>query len=109
MHSEDLQNLLQGSIDDMQITQEFLLGFAILMEIPIITILLSRLLPARPNRIAQLATGSLLIFIQTWSLTVGNITLHYGFFSVVEIGLLVCILWQALRWKTEKTRRQAIS
>lgn len=48
MHSEDLENLWKGSIDGVPISQGFLLTFAIVMEIPIAMILISRLL--KPNQ-----------------------------------------------------------
>jgi len=102
MNSADLQNILNGSVDGMQITQEFLLGFAIVMEIPILMILLSWILPIKSNRILQILAGLFLILIQSWSLTVGNVTLHYWFFSIVELFLLVAIVWQAINWKTDK-------
>ena len=106
MHSEDLQNFLKGSLDDTQITQEFLLGFAIVMEIPMIMILLSRILPNKSNRIIQIIAGIFLILIQSWSLSVGKVTLHYWFFSIVEIVVLAVIVWQAINWGTNKIGEQ---
>lgn len=99
MHAEDLQNILNGRAGEMRITQEFLLGFALVMEIPMLMILLSQLLPYGPNRLLQLIFGSFLLVVQSWSLFVGEVTLHYWFFSVVEIGLLAAIIWQAISWK----------
>ena len=99
MHSEDLRNLLSGSVDGMQITQEFLLGFSFAMEIPMLMILLSRLLKFSLNRILNLIFGVLLAFIQIWSLTVGKTTLHYSFFSIIEITTCICIVWVAWNWK----------
>ena len=68
MNSSDLRNLLSGNVDGMEITQEFLLGFAVLMKIPILMILLSRILPYKPNRIIQIIAGLLLILVQGWVL-----------------------------------------
>ena len=99
MHAEDLRNLLEGKAGDMEITQEFLLAFAIIMEIPMLMILLSRMLPRRINRMLNLVAGIFLAFIQTWSLTVGEQTLHYVFFSIVEIATLLYIVWTAWRWR----------
>jgi hypothetical protein len=99
MHSKDLKNLLSGNIDGMVITQEFLLSFAVLMEIPMLMILLSSLLTYRLNRILNVFSGVLLAIIQIWSLSVGNITLHYAFFSSVEISICLSIVVLAWRWK----------
>ncbi len=100
MHSEDLENLLKGSIDGVPISQGFLLTFAIVMEIPIAMILISRLLKSKPNRIINIISGVLLAIVQLWSLTVGNVTLHYWFFSIIEITLCISIVVIAWRWKT---------
>jgi len=99
MHSEDLKTLLNGTVDGMQITQEFLLSFAIMMEIPMLMILLSRLLKYKLNRILNLIFGGLFAVIQIWSLTVGDITLHYWFFSFIEIITCISIVWIALKWR----------
>ena len=99
MHSEDLKTLLNGTVDGMQITQEFLLSFAIMMEIPMLMILLSRLLKYKLNRILNLIFGGLFAVIQIWSLTVGDITLHYWFFSIIEIIICISIVWIALKWR----------
>jgi len=98
MHSEDLKNILAGSIDDMQISQGFLLGFAIVMEIPMLMILLSRLLKFKLNRIMNLIFAILLALIQIWSLTVGDNTLHYSFFSIIEILTCFSIILVAWKW-----------
>lgn len=82
----------------MQIIWEFLLGFAIVMEIPMIMILLSRMLPNKSNRIFQLIAATFLVFVQARSHFVGEVSLHYCSFSIYEIGLLVAILWQAMGW-----------
>ena len=104
MHSEDLENLLAGSVDGMQITQEFLLGFAFVMEIPMLMILLSRLLKYKLNRIMNLIFGVLLAIIQIWSLTVGDTTLHYSFFSIIEIVTCLSIVLVAWRWTIIKKK-----
>ena len=102
MHSEDLKNILSGSIDGVQITQEFLLGFAVLMEVSMAMILVSRFLKPKYNRIFNLIFGVLLAIVQTWSLTVGSATLHYWFFSVIEISTCISIVWIAWKWKDSK-------
>lgn len=99
MHSEDLKNLLNGSVGGMPITQEFLLGFAFLMEIPMLMILLSRVLKYPLNRTLNLVSGLLLALVQSWSLTVGDTTLHYSFFTVIEIATCLSIVWIAWNWK----------
>lgn len=101
MHSEDLKNILEGNIDGMPLTQDFLLSFAIIMEVPMVMILISRFLKQKFNRILNLIFGILLAIVQIWSLTVGDITLHYWFFSVIEIATCISIITVSWNWNTE--------
>lgn len=105
MHSEDLKNLVNGTVDGIHITQGFLLGFALMMEIPMVMILLSRVLKYRLSRILNLVSAILLAFIQIWSLTVGNTTLHYAFFSMVEIVTCICIVGVAWKWTANRDQQ----
>jgi len=102
-HHELLRDLLTGSVGNMQITQEFLLGFSVLMEISMAMILVSRFMKPKYNRILNIISGLLFASVQTWSLTDGSATLHYWFFSVIEIATCISIVWIAWRWKSLKT------
>ena len=108
MHPEDLKNILKGSIDGVQITQTFLLFFAVVMEISMAMILVSRLLKPKYNRILNIIFGVLLAIVQIGSLFVGSITLHYAFFSVVEIATCISIVWIAWKWKRAKSVVKAV-
>src|SRR5215216_2807610 len=66
-----LKQFLAGSVGEMQINQGFLLGAAILMEIPISMVLLSRLLNYAPNRWANLIAGLVMTVVQASSLFFG--------------------------------------
>lgn len=102
MHAGDLKNLMEGKVGDTEITQGFLLTFAFIMEIPMLMILLSRILKQPLNRVLNIIAGILLTLVQAWSLTQGKPTLHYVFFSVVEIATTVFITWYAFRWKPQE-------
>ena len=102
MYSEDLKKILTGNIDGVQMTQHFLLSFAIVMEIPMAMILVSRVLKQKLNRTINLLFAILLAIVQIWSLSVGNVTLHYWFFSIVEIAICVSIFVVSWNWKTER-------
>ena len=97
-HSESLQALLTGEAGGMKITEEFLLYFAFIMQIPMIMIVLSRFLVFKINKhlniIAALISGS----IQGFTLYMGG-TLHYVFFSVIEISTAVLIIYFSVTWK----------
>ena len=53
-YSESLKQLIAGEMGGMNITQVFLLGFSILMEIVMVMIVLSRFLTYKTNRITRL-------------------------------------------------------
>jgi hypothetical protein len=101
MHSEDLRKILTGNVDGIQMSQQFLLGFAFIMEIPMLMILVSRVLRYPSNRILNVVFSILLAIVQIWSLTAGGNTLHYWFFSIIEIATLFSILFLAWFWKKE--------
>jgi hypothetical protein len=102
MHPTDLNRILSGTMGEIQLTQEFLLYFAIIMEIPMLMIVLSRVIKYKINRVLNITAGILLTFIQAWSLTTGDNTLHYIFFSIIEIATSLSIVWVAWKWKTIK-------
>lgn len=99
MYHKDLQEILTGRVGDMEITQEFLLAFAFVLEIPMIMILLSRFLSFRLNRILNILAGVIMTVVQAGSLTAGGNTLHYIFFSIVEIATTVAIIYTAYKWQ----------
>src|SRR3954451_17256148 len=64
MHAEDLRALLTGEVGGMRITEGFLFGAAVLMQIPIAMVLVSRLAPHRVARPACLAAGLVMTAVQ---------------------------------------------
>jgi hypothetical protein len=82
----------------IQVTPEFLLASAVLMELPMAMILLSRVLAYRPNRWANVAAAVFMTLVQLASLGVGTPAPYYLFFSLIEIGTLGLIALLALRW-----------
>jgi hypothetical protein len=81
----------------IQYTQGFLLGAAILVEIPIGMVLLSRILKYRASRWASIIAGAIMTVVQTITLFVGTPAPYYVFFSVIEIATTAVIVWYA--WK----------
>ena len=102
-----LKQFLAGNIGSVQISQGFLLGAGVLVEIPMAMVLLSRILGDRPNRIANIAAGAVMTAVQLLSLVVKAPALYYIFFSVIEIALTSAIVWYAWRWR--KGERAATS
>lgn len=104
MDKETLSGCLAGNLSGVVITQAFLLIAGISLEIPFIMVVLSRILPYKANRILNMAFAVLMIVYQLGSFMVGSDnTLHYVFFSIIEIGGEVVIFILALRWKKAMT------
>ena len=100
-YSENLKQLMSGAMGGMDITETFLFAFAVIMELPMLMIVLSRLLPYKFNRIANIAVGIFMTLVQTATLF-GDNMLHYVFFSIIEITTTIIIVWIAIRWKNEE-------
>jgi len=90
-----LKGFLAGSLGGMQISQAFLLGSAVLVEIPMAMVLLSRLLPPRAGRWANLVAASTMTIVQLGTLAVGTPAPYYLFFSCIEIACTATIVWLA--------------
>jgi MFS family permease len=100
MNPEDLKQIVTGTVGNLQMTEGFLLGAAIMMEIPFAMILLARFLPYRANRWANIVAGAIMTTVQVASLFVGSgLTLHYIFYSIIEIACTAIIVWLAWRWR----------
>ena len=84
-----------------QITEGLLLAFAILLEIPIAMIFLSRVLKYRANRWANIIAAVITIVFVIGG---GSTDLHYLFFATVEVVLLAIIIWYAWKWPNPEGR-----
>lgn len=98
MEPGSLKQYLNGNVGGMAITPGFLLGAAILMEIPISMVLLSRLLKYRANRLANIVAGTIMTVVQVLTLFIGTPTIYYTFFSIFEIASTALIVWLAWKW-----------
>ena len=102
---EDLKMILNGGSGDIRITPIFLLYFAVVMELPMLMIILTRVLPVIINKWMNIIIALVMILIQLWSLfgTGSSATPHYIFFSIIEIsGNLVIIAYAWINLKREK-------
>ena len=92
-----------------QFTQGFLLGAAVVVEIPIMMVLLSRILKHRANRWANIIAGILMTVVQSATLFVGVPTLYYVFFSAIEIACTAFIIWYAWRWHNPEALSERVA
>lgn len=109
MDSELLRQYMTGSVGGMHITQGFLLGASILMEISIAMVLLSRVLKYRANRFANIIAGTITTLVQISTLFMGSSSMYYIFFSIIEIGCTSLIVWYAWKWANPEGQPQAIA
>ena len=96
MYPGVLKQIMTGYADQVQITPEFLLIAAIVTEISIAMVFLSRLLKYGINRWANIIGGVITIL---WVIGGGSATLHYIFFATIEVVCCAFIVWSAWTWR----------
>jgi len=101
-----LKGILAGTVADgtITITAGFLLGTAIMFEIPFLMIVLSWVLKYRLNRWVNIIAAALFILAQVSSLSMGIPSPAYIFYSVVEIAGLLLVIWQAWKWRNPEAQ-----
>jgi len=102
MDSSLLKQYLTGSIDGIEINEQFLLYASFLMEIPIAMVLLSRVLKKNLNCWFNITTGSIKTLVMIATLFIGTTTSYYMFFAIIEIATTLYIVWFAINWLKEK-------
>ena len=90
-----LKQIMTGSVDDIHFTSGLMLVMAIMLEIPIAMILLSRVLKFKANRWVNIIAGVItIVFI----IGGGSTTLSYMFFATIEVVCILFIIWYAWKW-----------
>lgn len=108
MYADILSKLEPGALEGImsgytgggtvKITEGFLLGVAIMFEIPFLMIVLSWVLKYRANRWANIIAATLFVVAQIGSLFAGAPSPMYIFYSTIEIAGLSLIIWNAWKW-----------
>lgn len=93
-----IEQVISGEIGGMVINQSFLLYAAILMSIPPVMAFLSLVLKPAVNRIVNMVMGSLHILLAIALLFRSGIWAYYYWYSVLEIGFHLLIVFHALKW-----------
>ena len=89
-----LNDIMTGNTP-IKITQEIMLVFAIILEIPIAMIFLSRVLKYRANRWANIIASVITIIFVIGG---GSAYLHYYFFATIEVVIMLLIIRYAWKW-----------
>lgn len=99
MSPEMLISLIEtGGVGGIDMNETTLLGTAILLEIPIALVLLSRVLKYKANRLSNIIGGLLMSLVMIGTLLMGGASYHYIFFASVEIATTLFIVWFAWSW-----------
>ena len=85
--------------ETLSMTQEAVLAFAIMMEIAIAMVLLSRLLKYGANRWANMIAGIFHTALVAWTLTGAVQPPYYVMFASIEIACTLFIAWYAWKWR----------
>ena len=93
-----IDDIQAGVVFEFQISQPLLTGFLALIAVPILMIVLSVLLPARANRVINLAVPSLYIPVSIYNAVGESWTFFYGLSIGLEVLLLAFILRSAWTW-----------
>ena len=102
----NIEELISGEIAGIQMTQELLLGSAILMAIPSAMVFLSLALRAKVNRLVNIIIGLVYIVVLGSTFLTGRNPAYYILFAILKAVLLALIVWQAWKWPTQQGEAQ---
>jgi len=90
-----ISEMVTGTVNGVQVTEETLLFAGVVLEILLLMVILSRVLPYQVNRYANIIVGIIAIPL---ILSSGQNDLDDMFFATVEVIALLVIVWSAWRW-----------
>ena len=93
-----IDDILAGVVFEFDISQTFAFTSLALVGIPVLMIVLSTALPARANRVLNLAVAALYVAPTVFNLAGESWIFFYGLGVVVEVVLLAFILRTAWMW-----------
>ena len=101
MYPGSLKEIMTGYGGEIQITPGFLLVAAIMMEIPIVMIILSRVLKYGAGRWANIIASVITI---AFVISGGVATPHYIFMATMEVVCMLLIIWFAWKWRDRESQ-----
>jgi Sec-independent protein secretion pathway component TatC len=91
-----IEQVMTGTFNGIQITEELLLFGGFVAEVPIAMVLLSRILPYGANRWANIIAA---VITLAFEINNGTTDLDDTFHMIIEIAALCFIIWSAWRWR----------
>jgi hypothetical protein len=107
LQPEVTRRFAEGYAGDIPITEGFVLVTAILMETAIAMVLLSRWLPYRANRWANILSGVLHTLFVAWSLIGDTPSGFYVMFAAIEVACTLFIVWYAWTWPAAANQKES--
>jgi hypothetical protein len=98
----NLEQLISGEIEGIQLTEGLLIVNAVTMTIQSVMIFLSVALKANENRWANLILGVFAAVVLVVATYVGGIDVRYAIQASVELVLIALILWHAWKWPKQE-------
>ncbi len=98
----NLQQLISGEIEGIQLTEGLLIVNAVSMAIPSVMVFLSVALKANVNRWANIILGIFSAVVLVAATYVGGIDVRYAIQASVEVVLIALILWHAWTWPRQE-------
>ena len=93
-----IEDILDGKVFEFDLSQTFSTTALTLVAIPILMVVLSMTLPARPNRITNLTVASVYVPVTAFNAVGGFWLYFYGLGIVLELVLLALVLRYAWTW-----------
>jgi len=93
-----IDDILNGVVWRLDITQTFVVGALTLMAIPIFMVVLSTTLPARANRATNIVVASIYSLVSIFNVVDESWTYYFGLGAALEVALLAWIIRTAWTW-----------
>jgi hypothetical protein len=92
----NLEEVITGTVDGISMSGELMFIAAIMLEIPIAMIFMSRVLGRKSNRLLNIAAAIITIIFVVGG---GSLELHYIFMAGIEVICMLYIIQLAWTWK----------
>jgi len=96
-----LEEVAKTSVSTGTPIHQLMLGGAIMLEIPIAMILLSRVLKYKVNRWANIIASVITI---AYVVGGGSLYPHYIFIATIEVVCMLLIIWYAWKWRNPEAQ-----
>ena len=97
-----IEDILNGVVWKLDITQAFVVGSLALVAVPIFMVLASTTLVARACRIITLGVASLYVPVSIFNVVDESWTYYFGLGAALEVAILALIIRTAWTWPKER-------